>query len=118
MMYHEAVDSPGKRSAAAPVTFLPNPEVPMLRMGEGQSPFSTLSRYRLFVASQLIVALVIVLIGCSTEANEHYDAGVRLHKEGRVKEALAEYFEAIQLDPLFCDGLLQEGPGLCRSGRA
>lgn len=45
--------------------------------------------------------MALVLSGCGglSEAEEHYNAGVELQEQGRLEEAIAEYDEAIRLDP-------------------
>ena len=53
------------------------------------------------VVTVLSVALVMVLSGCGNagEAEKHYQAGLRLQEQGRLDEAIAEYDQAITLNP-------------------
>ena len=48
----------------------------------------------------LLVLLSLVLIGCggSSNAEKHVAGGVELQEQGRVEAAIAEYDEAISLD--------------------
>ena len=47
----------------------------------------------------VLLLLTIALAGCSNAAIGHYNAGVQLSDDGRWEEAMAEYDEAIRLDP-------------------
>ena len=49
----------------------------------------------------LLAVLALALSGCGglTEAEEHFKAGVKLQEQGRFEEAIAEYDEAIRLNP-------------------
>ena len=50
----------------------------------------------------LPILFALLLIGCSSglsEAEKRNKAGVELQKEGRLEEAIAQYGEAIRLDP-------------------
>ena len=50
----------------------------------------------------LLPTLVLALSACGgglSEADKHYNVGVELWEEGRLEEAIAEYDEAIRLDP-------------------
>ena len=53
------------------------------------------------VILSLALALVLAVSGCSSEAEKHYNAGVELQEQGQLEEAIAEYDEAISLDPGF-----------------
>jgi tetratricopeptide (TPR) repeat protein len=44
-------------------------------------------------------ALILPIYGCASESESHYNAGVKLHEQGRWEEAIAEYNKAIELDP-------------------
>ena len=42
------------------------------------------------------------LLGCGlSEAEKHYNAGAELQEQGRLEEAIAEYDQAIRLDPQY-----------------
>ena len=58
---------------------------------------------RSIVAASLLLALTLVLGGCGglSEAEKHYIDGVGLYEEGRLEEAIAEYDQAIELDPQY-----------------
>ena len=49
----------------------------------------------------LVVASLFVVLACGdlSEAGQHYNAGGEHEKEGRLEQAIAEYDEAIRLDP-------------------
>jgi len=49
----------------------------------------------------LLVALplFLFLLGCLSEAQQHNNRGLELHNAGKIDEAIAEYSEAIRLDP-------------------
>ena len=54
----------------------------------------------------------LVLSGCGlglSEAEEHFNAGVELQERGKWEEAIAEYDEAIRLDPKFADAYYNRG---------
>ena len=69
------------------------------------------------VAAAMLVAAVVLWSGCSglsdTEklrlAQEHYDAAVRLQGSGQVEEAIAEYDDAIELDPRYAEAYYWRG---------
>lgn len=49
----------------------------------------------------LFPSLAAVLLACGglSEAEQHYNAGVKLQEQGQLNEAITEYDKAIQLDP-------------------
>ena len=52
----------------------------------------------------LALVLALVLAGCVgglSEAEKHYNAGVKLQNEGRQEDAIAEYDEAVRLGSQF-----------------
>ena len=51
----------------------------------------------------LINFVVLPACGGLSEAEQHYNAGVELQEQGRLEEAIAEYDEAIRLDPQDAD---------------
>ena len=55
----------------------------------------------LFSSSMLLLVPILMLSGCGglNKAEEQYNAGVDLHKQSRLNEAIAEYSQAISLDP-------------------
>ena len=55
----------------------------------------------LMTAVLLVAGLAVVLSGCLSEAGQHHNAGVELQEQGRLEEAIAEYDEAIHLDPKY-----------------
>ena len=57
----------------------------------------------------VLLAALVVLAACSTEAERRYEAGLLLHEEGRLREAVAEYDEAIRLDPEYAVAYHQRG---------
>ena len=63
----------------------------------------------------LLVVLVLVLTfgllacGSQREAEEHFSAGVQLQNQERWEEAIAEYDEAIRLDPQNADAYSNRG---------
>ena len=52
-------------------------------------------------ATTLILFMLLTACGGSSEAEEHYNAGVDLSDQGRFALAIAEYDEAIFLDPVY-----------------
>jgi tetratricopeptide (TPR) repeat protein len=65
-----------------------------------------LKKLILVVAALLLVALPLIS-GCGddggglTEAEEHLDKGVEYAEQGRIDDAIAQFSEAIELDPQF-----------------
>ena len=55
----------------------------------------------LFSSLMLLLVPILMLSGCGglNKAEEQYNAGVDLHKQSRLNEAIAEYSQAISLDP-------------------
>ena len=55
------------------------------------------------LVSLLLVTIALVLSACGglSEAEEHHNAGADLQEQGRLEEAIAEYDEAIRLDPQY-----------------
>ena len=57
----------------------------------------------------VLATLVVVACGGASEAEERLVAGVELQREGRLEEAIAQYDEAIRLDPLFANAYTIRG---------
>ena len=59
----------------------------------------------------LLAIVAVALVGCggSGEAEEHFDAGVRLQQDGKLQEAITEYDEAVRLDPEFSLAFINRG---------
>ena len=55
--------------------------------------------YLLNLATVIAISLGLLLIGCSGAAEKHFQVGSELQDEGRFIEAIAEYDEALRLDP-------------------
>lgn len=53
----------------------------------------------LIVAIALVLPLVLPACAGLSEANKHYNAGLEFQEQGRLQEAIAEYDEAIRLNP-------------------
>ena len=55
------------------------------------------------LVSLLLMSLVLTLslAACASlsESKKHYNAGVDLHEQGRLQQAIEEYTKAIELDP-------------------
>ena len=53
------------------------------------------------IRSPLALMLVLAVLACSglNESEEHYNAGVDLQQQGRLEDAIAEYDQAIRLNP-------------------
>jgi len=52
-----------------------------------------------------------------SEAEEHYNAGVKLVSQGKLKEAIAEYDEAIRLEPYLAPAYINRGIAYARLGQ-
>ena len=59
----------------------------------------------------LLAVITAALVGCgeSGEAEEHFDTGVGLQQEGKLQEAIAEFDEAVRLDPEFALAFINRG---------
>ena len=64
----------------------------------------------------LIAALHLEKRGLS-KAEEHYEAGLKLESEGKLREAIAEYDEAIRLEPYFAPAYNNRGIAYARLGQ-
>ena len=62
-------------------------------------------------AIALLAVVTVALVGCGNSggAEEHLDAGLNLQQEGKLQEAIAEYDEAVRLDPEFALAFLNRG---------
>ena len=71
---------------------------PSSRPGEGLADLSIIMRLSTIV---MLAVFTAAMVGCgeSGQAEEHFNAGVGLQEEGNLQEAIAEYDEAIRLDP-------------------
>ena len=58
-------------------------------------------QFRILVVTSFSLVLLATLFGCAgtTAAMEHYDRGIDYFDEGHFDEAIAEFTEAIELDP-------------------
>ena len=56
-----------------------------------------------------ILGAVLALAACSDESDDHFSAGSRLQDQGRLEEAVAEYTEAIRLNPRFATAYFRRG---------
>ena len=67
----------------------------------------------------LFLTLALVLLACNGlgEAEQHYNAGAELKEEGRLEEAIAEFTEAIRLDPDFALAYSSRGYLYVETGR-
>ena len=70
---------------------------------------------RSMLAALLVVGLV--LAGCQSEAEKHVIVGDELQGQGRFEEAIAEYDEAIRLDPQLAVAYNNRGLGYKRLGQ-
>lgn len=64
----------------------------------------------------LLLLLTVALAGCSDAAIDHKNAGIKLSNDGRWEQAIAEYNEALRLDPQHARaynkrGIAYDGPG-------
>ena len=77
---------------------------------------------RLAIVLVITVGLALMLSACGggdeaeeaadgglSEAEKHYNAGVDLQEQGRLEEAIAEYDEAIRLNPQDTDASVNRG---------
>ena len=64
-----------------------------------------------FLVTVIVLAIALVLSGCGGlgEAERHYSAGVELGNQKQFEEAIAEYGEAIRLDPEHSDAYNKRG---------
>ena len=56
-----------------------------------------------------LTAPLVTLFRGSSDAERHLDAGVRLRNDSRLEEAIAEYNEAIRLDPEYTGAYMNRG---------
>lgn len=63
----------------------------------------------LWTTTAMLATLVLVACGGASEAEERLDAGRELQREERLEEAIAQYDEAIRLDPQFTDAYTSRG---------
>jgi len=63
------------------------------------------------LVTTLFLAAALLPSGCGglSDAEKHLNAGVNLQVEGRLEEAIAEYDEAIRLDPLLAQAYTNRG---------
>ena len=71
---------------------------------------------RFLILTPLIVTLALVVAGCLNEAEERYNAGFAHHEQGRLQDAIAEYDEAIRLDPRYVTAYFQKGTAYAELG--
>ena len=57
--------------------------------------------YLLLGLGAILIVLGASCDGSSNEAENHYNAGVELQEQGRAEDAIAEYDQAILLDPRY-----------------
>jgi len=67
----------------------------------------------------LSTLLVVILASCTqpSEAEQHYDAGHELHKQGHLPEAIVEYDEAIRLAPQTAAAYVARGAAFIELGQ-
>ena len=65
--------------------------------------------YVFLVVLVLVLTLGLLACGSQNEAEEHFSAGVQLQNQDRWEEAIAEYDEAIRLDPQNTDAYSNRG---------
>ena len=61
------------------------------------------------MASVLISTLILAACGGPSPAQKHFAAGAELHKQGQLVAAIAEYDQAIRLDPDYRDPYINLG---------
>ncbi len=75
---------------------------------------------KMFIVGGLaLAALILVLSGCGgpSESEKRYNAGLDFQEQGRLVEAIAEYDEAIRLDPQHVDAFNDRGVAYNDLGR-
>ena len=70
-----------------------------------KSPF----HFLLAISMTLLLALFLAGCGGPTSAKEYNSSGVKLFERGQAEEALAEYNEALRLDPNFAVAYFNRG---------
>jgi len=64
----------------------------------------------------VLLLLSVALAGCSNAAIDHGNAGAQLSNDGRWQEAIAEYDEAIRLNPQYAEAYNDRGIAYCNLG--
>ena len=77
-------------------------------------------RLLLFVVPPLLLSAILALTGCGSPSGPegHNHAGVEHFEKGRLDEAIAEYSEAIRLDPQFAAAYYNRGQAYFTIGKA